>query len=134
MYIFRSELIQVFKRRLKTGLSLLMLTGNRTPTGAMSYSLFDYFENIRGNLMNNLQFEAGNDSHTRIGGKGREEPLPWPSSRYFQIHFEQMHLMLSEMRREMESLRQELVTERRRFDHCSRCARAGTSYSTHNLS
>lgn len=84
--------------------------------------------------MNSLQFNAGDDPHTRINGKGREEPLHWPSSRYFQIHFEQIHLAMAEMRQELELLRRELADTRRRSGACPRCGRGGTTYTNRNLS
>lgn len=37
------------------------------------------------------------------------EPLVWPSSRYFQIHFEHLHTTLAAMNQELEYLRHQVA-------------------------
>jgi hypothetical protein len=56
--------------------------------------------------MNNLCHGAEAGSFMR---PPLEEAPRWPSSRYFQIHFEHMHLALANMGRELEVLRRQVA-------------------------
>lgn len=54
-----------------------------------------------------------------------EEPLDWPSSRYFQVHFEHLHAALAAMGRELELLRHQVADLQWRSGcdaaRCGRC-------------